>query len=51
MMGYYQLPLTYLDDFPKHVADVTTEQIKSAFARHVDPNKLATVVVGGVVIK
>lgn len=51
MMGYYQLPLTYLDDFPKHVADVTTEQIKSAFARHIDPNKLATVVVGGVVIK
>ena len=51
MMGYYQLPLTYLDDFPKRVAEVTTEQIKSAFARHIDADKLATIVVGGVVIK
>lgn len=51
MMGYYQLPLTYLDDFPKRVAEVTTEQIKSAFARHIDVDKLATIVVGGVVIK
>jgi zinc protease len=51
MMGYYRLPLTYLDDFPKHVADVTVDQIKGAFARHINVNKLATVVVGGVVIK
>jgi zinc protease len=51
MMGYYQLPLTYLDDFPKHVADVSVDQIKSAFARRVEVNKLVTVVVGGVVIK
>ncbi|BBP02160.1 M16 family metallopeptidase [Sulfuriferula nivalis] len=51
MMGYYQLPLTYLDDFPKHVADVTVDQIKSAFSRRINVSKLATVVVGGVVIK
>ncbi len=51
MMGYYQQPLTYLDDFPKRVGEVTAAQIQSAFARRVQPNKLATVVVGGVVIK
>ena len=51
MMGFYHMPLTYLDDFPKQVAEVTAAQIQSAFARHINADKLTTVVVGGVVIK
>ena len=51
MMGFYHMPLTYLDDFPKRVAEVTAAQIQSAFARHINADKLTTVVVGGVVIK
>jgi zinc protease len=46
VIGFYRLPLTYLDDFPKNVERVTAEQVKSAFQRRIDPNRMATVVVG-----
>jgi len=46
VIGFYRLPLTYLDDFVKNIESVTTAGIKSAFARHIDPDKLVTVVVG-----
>lgn len=45
-IGFYRLPLTYLEDFTKNVERVTVADIKSAFARHVDPDKLVRVVVG-----
>ena len=44
-IGFYGLPLTYLDDFPARVKAVTAEQVKAAFARHVKPENLVTVVV------
>lgn len=47
VIGFYHLPLTYLDDFPQHVAEVTADQIQAAFARHIHPDKMVTVVVGG----
>ena len=47
VIGFYKLPLTYLDDFNANVKKVTTAQIKEAFARRIDPNKMVTVVVGG----
>jgi len=47
VIGFYKLPLTYLDDFNANVKKVTTAQIKDAFARRIDPNKMVTVVVGG----
>ena len=47
VIGYYRLPLTWLDDFAANVGNVTLEQIRAAFARRVDPGRLATVVVGG----
>ncbi len=47
VIGFYKLPLTYLDDFNANVKKVTTTQIKDAFARRIDPNKMVTVVVGG----
>jgi zinc protease len=44
-IGFYGLPLTYLDDFPAKVNAVTAEQVKAAFARHVKPENLVTVIV------
>ena len=46
MIGFYNLPLTYLDDFTAMVEKVTVAQIKDAFARHIDPQAMATVIVG-----
>ncbi|MDR2220746.1 MAG: insulinase family protein [Methylobacillus sp.] len=47
VIGFYGLPLTYLDDFNQKVNAVTTQQIKDAFARRVQPDKMVTVIVGG----
>jgi zinc protease len=44
-IGFYGLPLTYLDEFPAKVNAVTIEQVKAAFARHVKAENLVTVVV------
>jgi zinc protease len=46
VIGFYHLPLTYLDDFSSKVDKVTVAQIKDAFKRRVDPSAMATVVVG-----
>ena len=45
LIGFYDLPLTYIDDFPKRVDAVTTAQVKAAFARHVGLEHLVTVMV------
>lgn len=45
VIGFYGLPLTYLDDFPAKVAAVTTAQVRDAFRRHVKPENLVTVIV------
>ncbi|KPK12240.1 MAG: zinc protease [Acidithiobacillales bacterium SG8_45] len=47
VLGFYQLPLTYLDDFNQKIEAVTLEQVKDAFKRRIDPNRMVTVVVGG----
>jgi zinc protease len=45
-IGFYNLPLTYLDDFTVSVEQVTVADIRRAFARHVDPLRMVTVIVG-----
>ena len=45
-MGFYDLPLTYLDDFMSEVQDLTVEQVKAAMARHLDVDKLVIVTAG-----
>ena len=45
-IGFYHLPLTYLDDFPSRVSKVTAADIQAAFKRKVNPDALATVMVG-----
>ncbi len=47
VIGFYNLALTYLDDYPLAVEAVTLAQIKDAFKRRVDPHLMASVVVGG----
>ena len=47
VIGFYQLPLDYLDNFIPNVQAVTREQIMAAFRRHLDPSRLVSVVVGG----
>jgi len=46
VIGFYRLPLTYLDDFIRNVDRVTAEQVKSAFQRRIHPDRMVTVVVG-----
>jgi zinc protease len=46
LIGFYRLPLDYLDSFTGNVEAVTVEQVSDAFRRRIDPARLATVVVG-----
>jgi zinc protease len=46
MIGFYQMPLDYLDTFQQNIQNVTKEQIADAFKRRVDLNLLQTVTVG-----
>lgn len=46
VIGFYDLPLTYLDDFPRQVEKVNIPAIREAFKRHVHPDKMVTVIVG-----
>jgi zinc protease len=46
LIGFYGLPLGWLDEYPARVQGVTLAQIRSAFARRVDAAKLSIVVVG-----
>ncbi|TAK91457.1 MAG: insulinase family protein [Burkholderiaceae bacterium] len=45
-IGFYGLPLDYLDHWTEKIAAVTVPQIRAAFARKVDAGQLVTVVVG-----
>lgn len=46
MIGFYQMPLSYLEDFNKEVAKVTIKQVNDAFKRRVHVDQFATVIVG-----
>jgi zinc protease len=45
-IGFYGLPLDYLDTFSAKVQAVTVEQIRDAFRRRLDPDRMATIMVG-----
>ncbi|NMG73609.1 M16 family metallopeptidase [Aromatoleum diolicum] len=47
MIGFYQLPLDWLETYPKRVAAVTAEAVRDAFARRVRDENLVTVIAGG----
>jgi zinc protease len=46
VIGFYGLPLDYLDRFTDRIEAVTAEQIRDAFARRIHPERLAIVTVG-----
>jgi zinc protease len=47
VIGFYGLPLDYLDTYADKVRQVTAADVRAAFARHVLPANLVTVVVAG----
>ena len=47
MIGFYKLPLDYLDTFQQRVEAVTVASIKEAFQRRIKPEFLHTITVGG----
>jgi zinc protease len=47
MIGFYGLPLDYLETFNDKVSAVTSELIMDAYRRRVHPADMATVIVGG----
>ena len=47
VIGFYNLPLDYLDTFNTKVEAVTLKNIKDAFKNRIDPDKMVTIIVGG----
>ena len=45
-IAWYDLPLNYLDTWTQQVEKVTAAEVKAAFARKVQPDRMVTVVVG-----
>ncbi|MGI9229811.1 MAG: M16 family metallopeptidase [Gammaproteobacteria bacterium] len=48
LIGFYNLPLDYLDTYIDKVNAVTVSDIKQAFAKHLHPDKFVAVLVGPV---
>ncbi|MEK7435788.1 MAG: pitrilysin family protein [Pseudomonadota bacterium] len=46
VIGFYRLPLTWLDDFAGRVETLSVAEVRAAFARRLRPEHLVTVVVG-----
>ncbi|WP_313951233.1 pitrilysin family protein, partial [Accumulibacter sp.] len=46
VIGFYDLPLDYLDRYPENIDRVTVADVKAAFSRRVRPEHLVTVIVG-----
>ena len=46
MIGFYGLPLDYIDRFPDEIEEVTLEQVRDALQRRLTPSRTVTVVVG-----
>jgi zinc protease len=45
-VGFYQLPIDYLDTWTSKIQSVTRDQAQAAFRKYVDPKQMVTVVVG-----
>jgi zinc protease len=46
MIAFYDLPISYIDNYIQEINKVTISQIKTAFKNKIDPNKLTTIIVG-----
>ena len=45
-IGFYQLPLDYLDRYVARIQAVTPEEVRAAMQRHVNPERMLVVTVG-----
>lgn len=46
MIGFYGLPLDYLQQFPKTIQNISRDEVLDAYQRRIQPDKMLTVVVG-----
>ncbi|MBP0600059.1 insulinase family protein [Herbaspirillum sp. LeCh32-8] len=46
VVGFYNLPLDYLDRWIDRVREVSVSDVRAAFRKHVHPEQLSTVIVG-----
>ena len=46
-IAFYGLPLDYLQNYIGMMNGISLEQVKAAWQRHVQPDRLITVIVGG----
>jgi zinc protease len=46
LIGWYGLPLDYLDRWTEQVERVSSAQVREAFSRRINPKQLVTVIVG-----
>ncbi|MBE0493189.1 MAG: insulinase family protein [Thiomicrospira sp.] len=46
MIGFYDLPLDYLDAFPRHIEALTKQDVLDAWQRHIQADKMLTLMVG-----
>jgi len=47
LIGFYGLPLDYLETFTDKISVVTGDEIRTAFGKHLQTDKLVKVIVGG----
>lgn len=47
MIGFYNLPLDYLNTFKESINAISIEQIKEAYSRRIHADKMVTILVGG----
>ncbi len=47
LIGFYDLPLNYLATFTDKISAVTEDDIRNAFSKHLQPNNLVKIIVGG----
>ena len=47
MIGFYKLPLTYLDDFNRKIESISLKTIHETMRRRLNPDHFVTVIVGG----
>ncbi len=46
MIGFYNLPLNYLEEFPKTVSELSKQDVLEAWQRHMDLNTMKSIMVG-----
>lgn len=46
MIGFYKLPLNYLDTYRENISAVTRDQVKQAFSSQLNPQSMVVVTVG-----